>query len=206
MTVTKTPHFAPVVPDYVRLALARIIGKLRAVGHGDLVDDVLQAGAIGAWEATGRFDPARRVPLEAYARRRAAGAALDALRGLDPVTRWSRRRAEEGDVAAARHARAASLVSLSAARTPDGGRRLAEILAGRGPDPAAVAEARDEARYLLGRLPERLRRVLWQRHALSYLPRQIAQRKGISESRARQLVRQAERSARREDAHGRASR
>lgn len=53
-------------------------------------DDLMQHAFMGLWMAIDRFDPARRVPFEAYALRRVRGAVRDALRRQDPLSRGER--------------------------------------------------------------------------------------------------------------------
>jgi RNA polymerase sigma factor for flagellar operon FliA len=70
---------------------------LRVVGAGDL-DDLIGDGSIGLIRAVDTFDPARGASLEHYARKLVAGAMLNGLRRLDPVServRRTLRRAEE---------------------------------------------------------------------------------------------------------------
>jgi DNA-directed RNA polymerase specialized sigma subunit len=45
------------------------------------VDDLIGNGVLGLLDATGKFDPSKRVKLESYARHRIRGAILDGLRG-----------------------------------------------------------------------------------------------------------------------------
>nr|MBA2319549.1 sigma-70 family RNA polymerase sigma factor [Deltaproteobacteria bacterium] len=56
-------------------------------------DELVSAGVIGLVEAVERFDPARGIAFEPYAKHRIQGAILDALRALDWVPRTVRQRA-----------------------------------------------------------------------------------------------------------------
>jgi RNA polymerase sigma factor for flagellar operon FliA len=71
-------------------AVAREI-RARLPSHVEL-DDLVGYGTVGLVIATDRFDRARSVPFEAYARSRIRGAILDALRKADWVPRGVRRR------------------------------------------------------------------------------------------------------------------
>jgi RNA polymerase sigma factor (sigma-70 family) len=55
-----------------------------------LRDDMESAGWLGAIDAVDRYDPARNVPLAAFAAWRISGAIGDYLRELDPVSRDAR--------------------------------------------------------------------------------------------------------------------
>ncbi len=59
------------------------------------MDDLVSAGTIGLVDALRKFDPARKVKVESYARHRIRGGILDGLRNLDPATRDMRRRARK---------------------------------------------------------------------------------------------------------------
>jgi len=59
-------------------------------------EELESAGWLGAVEAVGRYSPATRVPLNAFARIRIRGAMLDYLRESDPLSRGHRRRVKSG--------------------------------------------------------------------------------------------------------------
>jgi RNA polymerase sigma factor for flagellar operon FliA len=59
------------------------------------MDDLVSAGTLGLVDALRKFDPARKVKIESYARHRIRGGILDGLRSLDPATRDMRRRARK---------------------------------------------------------------------------------------------------------------
>jgi RNA polymerase sigma factor for flagellar operon FliA len=59
-----------------------------------LVDDLVSVGVLGLMESVERFDPARGVPFETFARHRVRGAILDALRAADWVPHSVRRKAQ----------------------------------------------------------------------------------------------------------------
>jgi RNA polymerase sigma factor for flagellar operon FliA len=56
------------------------------------VDDLLANGVLGLVDAVAKFDSAKRVKLESYARHRVRGGILDGLRGADPASRDMRRK------------------------------------------------------------------------------------------------------------------
>lgn len=58
-------------------------------------EDVLSYGTIGLIQAVDRFDPTQGVKFETYAIRRIRGSILDAIRGLQPASRETTRRARE---------------------------------------------------------------------------------------------------------------
>lgn len=55
------------------------------------VDDLIQAGMIGLWEAMQRFDDASEATLETFAGHRIRGAIFDELRAADWMSRRDRR-------------------------------------------------------------------------------------------------------------------
>ena len=58
------------------------------------VDDLLGNGVLGLVDAVAKFDTAKRVKLETYARHRVRGAILDGLRGADPASRDMRKKSK----------------------------------------------------------------------------------------------------------------
>jgi RNA polymerase sigma factor for flagellar operon FliA len=58
------------------------------------LDDLIGVGIVGLIEAISRFNPARGVPFETYARHRVRGAILDGLRAADWVPHSVRRKAQ----------------------------------------------------------------------------------------------------------------
>src|SRR3954452_20529314 len=72
----------------------RFAGRLPACVE---LDDLIGAGMLGLMDAVDRFDAARSIPFEAYARPRIQGAILDALRAEDHLSRRDRRRGREAD-------------------------------------------------------------------------------------------------------------
>lgn len=63
------------------------------------VEDLINAGVLGLFDAASKYDPDRKVFFAAYAKHRIRGAILDSLRELDWATREMRRRSRQVDVA-----------------------------------------------------------------------------------------------------------
>lgn len=68
----------------------------RVVGGADF-DDLVGDGSVGLIRAVDSFDPSYSVTLEQYARRVIAGAMLNGVRRLDPVSERVRRTLREGE-------------------------------------------------------------------------------------------------------------
>jgi RNA polymerase sigma factor for flagellar operon FliA len=82
----------------VLLPLVRRIARriARVVGGADL-DDLIGDGSVGLIRAVDSFDPQFGVTLEQYARRVVAGAMLNGIRRLDPVSERVRRTLREAE-------------------------------------------------------------------------------------------------------------
>jgi len=80
------------------LPLVRKIARriARVVGGTD-PDDLVGDGSIGLIRAVDSFDPARGLTIEQYARRIVAGAMLNGIRRLDPVSERVRRTLREAE-------------------------------------------------------------------------------------------------------------
>jgi RNA polymerase sigma factor for flagellar operon FliA len=76
-------HLLPLVRRVAR-RIARVVG-------GTDVDDLIGDGSVGLIRAVDSFDPSRGLTLEQYARRIVAGAMLNGIRRLDPVSERVRR-------------------------------------------------------------------------------------------------------------------
>ena len=64
--------------------------------HVDL-DDLVHAGVLGLFDAAKKFDPAKKVVFQGYAKHRIKGAILDSLRQLDWASRDLRKRQKQLD-------------------------------------------------------------------------------------------------------------
>jgi RNA polymerase sigma factor FliA len=73
-----------------------VVGRMAVSLPGVLNhEDLLSYGTIGLIQAVDRFDPAHGVKFETYAIQRIRGAIIDAVRGLQPRSRDTYRRARE---------------------------------------------------------------------------------------------------------------
>jgi len=64
--------------------------------HVDL-DDLVHAGVLGLFDAASKYDPAKKVVFQGYAKHRVKGAILDSLRQLDWASRDLRKRQKQLD-------------------------------------------------------------------------------------------------------------
>lgn len=61
------------------------------------LDDLVHAGVLGLFDAVDKFDPAKNVAFQSYAKHRIKGAILDSLRQLDWASRDTRRRQKKAE-------------------------------------------------------------------------------------------------------------
>jgi len=66
--------------------------------HVDL-DDLIHAGVLGLFDAVEKYDSAKNVAFQSYAKHRIKGAILDSLRQLDWASRDLRKRQKQADAA-----------------------------------------------------------------------------------------------------------
>jgi RNA polymerase sigma factor FliA len=99
MQTAKVARRDKLVLEHLRLAkvIAVCVHEKLPV-HVDL-DDLVQAGVIGLFEAADKFDSGRQVDFSVYAKYRIKGAILDSLRGLDWASRDMRRRQKQIEAA-----------------------------------------------------------------------------------------------------------
>lgn len=69
----------------------QIARRVQRMVPGSDLDDLVGDGSVGLLRAVDGYDPAHGVPLERYARRIVAGAMLNGIRRLDPVSERVRR-------------------------------------------------------------------------------------------------------------------
>lgn len=69
-------------------------------------DDLAGDGSIGLIQAVDSYDPARGIPLHAYARKIIAGAMLNGIRRMDTVSERTRRTIRRAEAARIEHAQA----------------------------------------------------------------------------------------------------
>lgn len=188
--------------------IARRVGAVtRAADAGDLLGD----GSLGLIRAVDTYDPSRGTTLDVYARKLIAGAMLNGLRRLDPVServRRTLRRAEERRYTLAQEL--GTLPSLCVLEASDPSLRRARSSAHRqtplsldGPLPAghdalldctyepssAAAQRAAQARLreAIALLPERERRILALHYGSELSLRTIGSRLAVSPQRVSQL-------------------
>ncbi len=76
----------------VKIIAAAICSKLPSYVE---LDELIQAGSLGLLDAAGKYDAAKGVPFEMYAKYRIRGAILDSLREVDCVSRDTRNHQKE---------------------------------------------------------------------------------------------------------------
>lgn len=188
--------------------IARRIGRI--VGGTD-PDDLVGDGSVGLIRAVDSFDPSYGIALEQYARRVIAGAMLNGIRRLDPVSERVRRTirqaereryrlaTERGALPAMREmnervpgleraraeARRGTPLSLDAPFP--GGERL-EIAAGGDPQVIVTASAeRSRIRAAVATLPHRQRKLIVDHYYDNHSLRTLSDQLGVSPQRASQL-------------------
>lgn len=171
------------VGDHLPLvgAIAKVMGR-RLPSTVEL-DELINDGVVGLFDAARRFDPGRGVAFSAYAGHRIRGAILDGLRERDPLPRRLRRARRRAVAAAAgdSHAGGVRLVDLGEALG------VAED-ASLGPE-ACVIEADLLRRACLGLalLAPRDRAVLILRVVRGHTLREVAVRLAISITRVAEI-------------------
>lgn len=184
--------------------IARVVG---GTDHDDLVGD----GSVGLIRAVDSFDPRYGVTLEQYARRVIAGAMLNGIRRLDPVSERARRTlrnaereryalaTERGELPSL-HEMEQRMPALVRART-DAHRGTPVSLDAPLPvgeryeiatddDPLALATAsaeRDRLHELVARLPERERRLVVAHYFAERSLRSLSSEFNVSPQRVSQL-------------------
>jgi len=80
----------------VKAIAVRVRGRLPL--HVDL-EDLVQAGILGLFDAAAKYDPGKQVVFSSYAKHRIKGAILDSLRQMDWASRDMRRRHKQVEAA-----------------------------------------------------------------------------------------------------------
>lgn len=175
------------------------------------LDDLVGDGSIGLIRAVDSFDPLRGPQLAEYARRLIAGAMLNGVRRMDPVSERSRRIVRDGENQryglAAQRGDVPSLQEMER-RCPGYGRAVAAAHRGQplsldaplprgeslafdwSDDPARIVERRlqhAELAALISGLPRRHREVLLLHYFHETSLRAVGRRLAISPQRASQL-------------------
>ncbi len=191
----------------VRSVARRVVSVVPAADFDDLIGD----GCVGLIRAVDTFDPERGTTLEMYARRLIAGAMLNGLRRLDPVSERVRRtlrsaerarfalaqelgrlpslgELERGDEALRRARTKAYRQSALSLDAPLIGERHVPADLGADPQHHLVERVRAaDMRAAIALLPERQRRIMewYYYHELSL--RAISRRLSVSPQRVSQL-------------------
>jgi RNA polymerase sigma factor for flagellar operon FliA len=193
-----------------------IVGRLGLAGCAER-DDLVSQGMLGLIHAVDHFDAARGAQFTTFAARHIQGRVLDGLRGLDELSRTTRRRVRQLDRAAlqlhaslgrapaddelaaraglsllaARQARAEAgrvTFSLDTAAGPDGD--LHDTVASDEADPLETlldADQHGQLRHALASLPARQQEILALRYTDGLTLKQIAARLRLTEARVSQL-------------------
>lgn len=189
----------------------KIARRIRRLVSSVDFDDLVGDGSIGLIRAVDNYDDKRGPSLEQYARGVIAGAMLNGIRRMDPVSERARRAVREGETERYRLAVERGTVptiaeidavypgfaraSIVAHRTqplsldaplPDGESLVADWTA----DPAVlVAQGVERSRLhkAIARLPERQRRLIREHYFTDKSLREIGRRMAISPQRASQL-------------------
>ncbi|MGZ3542490.1 MAG: sigma-70 family RNA polymerase sigma factor [Vulcanimicrobiaceae bacterium] len=189
----------------------KIARRVQRLVAGSDFDDLIGEGSLGLIRAVDSFDPDRGPTLEQYAGRIIAGAMLNGLRRLDPVSERVRREVPEAEreryalashtgVLPAQHEMEARRPALRRATvhayryTPlslDGPLPQGESLSGDwSADPCVIVGARSERgsmRAAMRCLPERQRKVLALHYFNDLSLHQIGRQMAISPQRVSQL-------------------
>jgi RNA polymerase sigma factor for flagellar operon FliA len=200
--------------EQIRLLLPlvrRIARRIARVVGGADIDDLVGDGSVGLIRAVDSFDPRYGVTLEQYARRVIAGAMLNGIRRLDPVSERVRRTlrdaereryalaSESGQLPtllemeervpalkrARTHAHRGTPLSLDAP-FPDG-ERFARCDAD---DPQTIAAERDAGRHVraaVAKLPPRERRLVVAHYFAERSLRTLSREMNVSPQRVSQL-------------------
>jgi RNA polymerase sigma factor for flagellar operon FliA len=198
------------IRDFLPL-VKKIARRIKRLVPGYDLDDLIGDGSIGLIRAVDSYDPLRGPALEHYARRLIAGAMLNGIRRMDPVSERARRALRDGErqrytIALTRGSlpelaeieslcpgfeRARAAVHRGAPLSLDAPlperERLSDDWSG---DPARVSErtqADDALRAVVDALPARQREVVMQHYYAGRSLRAIGRCLCISPQRASQL-------------------
>jgi RNA polymerase sigma factor for flagellar operon FliA len=189
----------------------RIARRVARVVAGADIDDLVGDGNVGLIRAVDTFDPSYGLTLEQYARRIVAGAMLNGIRKLDPVSERVRRTLREAEreryalasergVLPSTHEMDVRVPALRRARTEahrgspvsidaplPAGERFARSSAD---DPQRIAEERDRSRVLraaIAELPPRERRLVLAHYFAEHSLRTLSRDMNVSPQRVSQL-------------------
>lgn len=197
------------VEMHLPLAERIAVGVSRKVPRHIDRDDLVSAAYLGLVQASQSYDPARGVPFESFAARRVAGAIYDQLRANDLVSRKDRRAAREvhafEQAFMARHTRRPTVdevaddLEMSPTRVRAARQAASAALVEYDPNDGLEADqvstedlVEDRAMVdaivrLISLLPERLQTVVRGTYLDGMTLRAVAERIGVTESRACQM-------------------
>ena len=142
-------------------------------------EDLVSAGTVGLIDAVDRFDPARGVPFEAFARKRVRGAIIDELRQLDGRGRLFWKRLRDGEILESSSPDALSLDRLRESGSEPAARDASDSLLER--------DLWSDVGDAVQALPQRERHVICRYYGASLTLRQIGYELGVSEARVCQI-------------------
>jgi len=101
-TATRREEEARTARDQVVLENLSLVKAIAIRVHESLpvhveLDDLVHAGVLGLFDAASKYDPAKKVVFQSYAKHRVKGAILDSLRQLDWASRDLRKRQKQLD-------------------------------------------------------------------------------------------------------------
>jgi RNA polymerase sigma factor for flagellar operon FliA len=189
----------------------RIARRVKRLVPGFDIEDLVGDGSVGLIRSVDSYDPGRGPSPTQYARRLIAGAMLNGIRRMDPVSERARRAVREGENAryalAMTHGKMPSSSEMEARRpgylraitaayvgqplSLDAPLPIGESLSGDwSEDPARICERRTERaslNALVDRLPSRQRDVVLQHYVEGVSLRAIGAKMSISPQRVSQL-------------------
>jgi RNA polymerase sigma factor FliA len=161
------------------------------------LDDLVQAGIIGLWDAIQKFDSNKQVPFPLYAKFRIRGEMLDSLRRLDTLTRAARQARKQCDAQecseAYCHLTADSRTKVLR-RNGDSDDTTIEFVAGPEASPEMEYEAKKLKQILAEaatHLPERYRQVISLYYESDLTMKEVGEVMGVQESRVSQIHKSA---------------
>ena len=218
----RKPRISREIRDQIVLEHLPLVRAIAIRVHENLpvhvdVDDLIHAGVLGLFDAVEKYDAAKNVAFQSYAKHRIKGAILDSLRQLDWASRDLRKRQKQVD--ALTHDLTAQLgrvptenemarqmgvtlerwhrmtmelrsVGLVATLPPDEYDRAPEYPAAPASRPDRICEHRQLQTTLaraIGTLPTRYQKVVWLYYTNEMTMKEIGDMMGVNESRISQI-------------------